>query len=177
MSSDIDAGRAASDSPLPAGYTVVRSTAQETAALRRAVLRPSLSIEQMALAGDQSPETAYLAVASPDDSTDDPAVVGCVRLEPVPCPWPDAPEVPAHGAWQLRAMATDPAVRGTGVGRLLVDAAVAHVVERGADLIWCNARVGAEQFYFRLGFRPVTGRFVVPDVAEEHVGMVLRTRR
>jgi len=101
-------------------------------------------------------------------------MLGCVRLEPVPCPWAaDLDVAVAEGAsWQLRAMVTDPAVRGTGLGRLLVEAAVDHVATHGGDMIWCNARVTAQGFYARLGFRSVTERFVVDSVPEEHVGMV-----
>ncbi len=171
MSADIDSGLCAVGRGRAGGPTVTRSSAEETAALRRAVLRPNLSIHEMAMAGDQNPDTAYLAVRAPGG---DRAVLGCVRLEPVSCPWPKALQAPARAAWQLRAMATDPAVRGSGLGRLLVESAMEHVSQRGGDLIWCNARVGAEQFYFRLGFRPVTAPFQMPDVAEDHVGMVRR---
>ncbi|MBA3369604.1 MAG: GNAT family N-acetyltransferase [Geodermatophilaceae bacterium] len=153
------------------GFVVTRSSAEETVALRRAVLRPHLTIEQMAVTGDRNPDTAYLAVRPADG---DRTVVGCVRLEPVPCPWPQALQEPAHVAWQLRAMATDPGVRGTGLGRLLVEAAVEYVARRGGDLIWCNARLSAERFYLRLGFAPVTTPFPLPDVPEDHVGMVRR---
>lgn len=70
-------------------------------------------------------------------------------------------------------MATDPARRGTGLGRMLVEAAVEHVAGRGGDLIWCNARIGAEGFYSRLGFQTVTDPFDVQETPEAHVGMVL----
>lgn len=172
MSADVDdrTGTSRSRPDRRADHFVVeRSSAQETASLRRAVLRPNLTIEQMAVAGDQNPDLTYLAVRVPDG---DHAIVGCLRLEPVPCPWPAALQQPASAAWQLRAMATDPTVRGTGLGRLLVEAAVGHVLQRDGDLIWCNARVSAEQFYLRLGFRPVTGHFALPEVFEDHVGMV-----
>lgn len=154
------------------GLRVVRSSAEETAALRRAVLRPHFGIKQMTLAGDRNPETAYLAVRALAGNG---AVLGCVRLEPVACPWSetiDTAPAAAPGAWQLRAMATDPCARGSGLGRLLVEAAARHVTERGGDLIWCNARVGAEGFYSRLGFRTVTGPFGVAEIPEEHVGML-----
>lgn len=171
MSADIEDRSAWSDvqSEQPDGFIVARSSAAETAPLRRAVLRPYLTIEQMAVPGDQRPETVYLAVRPAAGGR---AVLGCVRLEPVPCPWPEALEVASRASWQLRAMATDPSARGTGLGRLLVQAAVDHVSERNGDLIWCNARIGAEGFYSRLGFRTVTDRFEVPDVPEAHVGMV-----
>lgn len=152
-----------------ADLMVVVSSAEQTAPLRRAVLRPNNTIEQMIMPGDQTPETTYLAVR---DSADDGLVVGCLRLEPVPCPWTLALTSESRSAWQLRAMATDPGMRGRGIGRLLVEAAAEHVSLRGGDLIWCNARVSAEGFYARLGFRTVTDPFAVSDVPEAHVGMV-----
>ncbi|MBA3411446.1 MAG: GNAT family N-acetyltransferase [Geodermatophilaceae bacterium] len=172
MITDVGSGSMASASGQARTFAVTRASAEETAELRRDVLRPHLTIEQMAVPGDSNPDTAYLAVRVPTGAR---AVLGCLRLEPVPCPWPSAGRAAAGAAaWQLRAMATDPSVRGRGLGRLLVTAAVDHVARRGGDLIWCNARVSAEQFYLRLGFRRVTPPFALPDVPEEHVGMVLR---
>jgi GNAT superfamily N-acetyltransferase len=69
-------------------------------------------------------------------------------------------------------MATDPAVQGRGVGRVLVAAGVARVAARGGDLIWCNARAAAAGFYERMGFAVVTGSFDVPPIGA-HVGMVI----
>ncbi len=156
-------------SRVSSGLRVTRSSAEETAALRRAVLRPHLTIRQMTVAGDQNPDTAYLAVRALAGNG---ALIGCVRLEPVPCPWADSVDIDTGKSWQLRAMATDPSARGSGVGRLLVEAAVNHVADRGGNAIWCNARVGAEGFYTRLGFHTVTGQFTVAEVPEQHVGMV-----
>ncbi|SHF74993.1 GNAT family N-acetyltransferase [Geodermatophilus nigrescens] len=83
------------------------------------------------LPGDDDPATVHLAARTADGR-----VAGVVRLSPAPCPWrPDA-----RAPWQLRAMATDPAVRGTGAGRALVAAGLALVGDRGGDLVWCNAR-------------------------------------
>ncbi len=162
-------GMRSTSTGLSSGLHVTRSSAEETAALRRAVLRPHLTIRQMTLVGDQGPDTAYLAVRALAGNG---ALVGCVRLEPVPCPWTESIDVDTDNAWQLRAMATDPSARGSGVGRLLVEAAVNHVAERGGKAIWCNARVGAEGFYSRLGFRTVTDAFAIAEVSEDHVGMV-----
>ncbi|MDQ4039434.1 MAG: GNAT family N-acetyltransferase [Actinomycetota bacterium] len=154
-------------------FLVTRSSAAETAQLRRAVLRPHLRIEEMALGGDQNPDTTYLCVRA---AGGDGAVLGCLRLEPMPCPWSAELDVSGEAGWQLRAMATDPAARGAGLGRRLVQAAVDHVAAHGGDLIWCNARVSAEGFYARQGFRTLTQRFELRDVAEAHVGMVLELR-
>ncbi|WP_336032860.1 GNAT family N-acetyltransferase [Geodermatophilus sp. FMUSA9-8] len=127
--------------------------------LRSAVLRDG---GPAGLPGDDDPATVHLAARTADGR-----VAGVVRLSPAPCPWrPDA-----RAPWQLRAMATDPAVRGTGAGRALVEAGLALVGERGGDLVWCNARTGAAGFYERLGFAVVTGGFDVPPVGP-HVGML-----
>jgi predicted GNAT family N-acyltransferase len=68
-------------------------------------------------------------------------------------------------------MATDPAVRGSGAGRALVEEGLARIAARGADLVWCDARVAAAGFYERLGFVVVTGEYDKPGIGP-HVGMV-----
>ncbi|TFV57977.1 GNAT family N-acetyltransferase [Geodermatophilus sp. DF01-2] len=112
--------------------------------------------------GDDDPATVHLAARTADG-----AVAGVARLSPAPCPWRYA-----HAPWQLRGMATDPAARGTGVGRLLLDAALALVVARGGDLVWCDARTTAAGFYERRGFTVVTGPYEKPGIGP-HLGMVI----
>ena len=75
-------------------------------------------------------------------------------------------------AWQLRGMATDPAVRGTGAGlRLLTEARA--VLSVWSPVYWCNARRNAVGFYQRAGWTVVSEEFNVPDVGP-HVRMVTR---
>jgi predicted GNAT family N-acyltransferase len=140
---------------------VGESTAAETLPLRAAVLRPNGT--PPAMAGDDDPATVHLAARTADGR-----VVGVARLSPAPCPW--RPE--AGAPWQLRGMATDPAVRGTGVGRALVVDGLRRVAARGADLVWCDARVSAAGFYERMGFTVVTEPYEKPSIGP-HVGMVI----
>ncbi|RBY75110.1 GNAT family N-acetyltransferase [Geodermatophilus sp. TF02-6] len=114
------------------------------------------------MAGDDDPATVHLAARTPDG-----AVVGVVRLAPAPCPWHAA-----RAPWQLRGMATDPAARGTGAGRALVDAGLALVAARGGDLVWCDAREVAVGFYERTGFTVVTGPYDKPGIGP-HLGMLV----
>jgi predicted GNAT family N-acyltransferase len=130
--------------------------------LRSAVLRDGGPAD---LPGDDDAATVHLAARTADGR-----VAGVVRLSPAPCPWRDA-----GAPWQLRAMATDDAVRGTGTGRALVTAGLALVGARGGDLVWCNARVTAAGFYERMGFTVVTDPFDVPPIGR-HVGMVTGLR-
>jgi GNAT superfamily N-acetyltransferase len=53
---------------------------------------------------------------------------------------------------QLRAMAVEPALQGTGVGRALVTFAEGVARERGAGALQLEARQTAIGFYARLGY-------------------------
>jgi predicted GNAT family N-acyltransferase len=128
--------------------------------LRGAVLRPGRPVE---IPGDDDPATFHLAARTAEGQ-----VVGVVRFHPNPCAWrPDA-----RAAWQLRGMATDPAVRGSGAGRALVTAGLARVAARGGDLVWCDARQAAAGFYERMGFTVAAGPYEIDPIGP-HLGMVL----
>ena len=135
-------------------------SAEVTYELRGAVLRPNGG--EVTWAGDEDPATFHLAARV------DGAVVGVVRFSPAPCPWRPLARAP----WQLRGMATEAAVRGSGAGRALVADGLARVADRGGDLVWCDARVAAAGFYERMGFTVVTGEFDKPGIGP-HVGMLI----
>ena len=143
--------------------TVEEVPAEVTYALRGAVLRPGGG--EVTGAGDEDDATFHLAARTPDRR-----IVGVVRFSPAPCPWVGA-EVMARAPWQLRGMATDPEVRGSGAGRALLVDGLARVAARGGDLVWCDARTTASGFYERMGFTVVTEPFDKPGIGP-HVGMV-----
>jgi predicted GNAT family N-acyltransferase len=139
--------------------TIEETTAEITYPLWRDVLRGGKPVDRP----HDPARTFHLAARTPERR-----VVGVVRFFPAPCPYRPEAEVP----WQLRGMATDPAVRGAGVGRLLVEDGLARVAAHGGDLVWCDARVTASGFYERLGFTVVTGEYDKPGIGP-HVGMVI----
>ena len=141
--------------------TVEEVAAAVTYELRGAVLRPNGG--EITWAGDEDPATFHLAARTPDGR-----VVGVVRFSPAPCPWRPLATAP----WQLRGMATEAAVRGSGAGRALLADGLARVAARGGDLVWCDARTTAAGFYERFGFTVVTDEFDKPGIGP-HVGMVL----
>lgn len=122
---------------------VERVEALVTRRLRNEVLRPGMDVDGVHWPAIEGGDAVTFAVRDDDD-----APLTTVTVIPAPCPWrpDDAP------AWQLRGMATAEAARGRGVGRLALDAAVAHVTDAGAALLWCNARDVALSFYERAGF-------------------------
>ncbi len=127
--------------------------------LRSAVLRNGGPAD---LPADDDPATVHLAARTADGE-----VLGVARLSPAPCPWREA-----RAPWQLRGMATAPAARGTGVGRVLLDAAIDGAAARGGDLLWCDARTTAAGFYERHGFTVVAGPYDKPGIGP-HLGMLL----
>ena len=135
------------------GIDVRQITAAETVSLRHAVLRPGRAVETALFAGDDLPTTRHfgafregqlLCVASLFDA--------------------ELPEEPRMSAIQLRGMATAAEAQRTGIGRTLVLGCAEFAREKGAQLLWCNARVYAVGFYRKLGFQIVSEEFHIPDV-------------
>jgi GNAT superfamily N-acetyltransferase len=131
------------------GRLVVGPVAPErTYALRQQVLRPHQRVEEMALPGADRPDAAVMAAV-----TDDGTVVATCAVTPEAAPRDLAAVLPPGGAWRLRAMATRPDVRSSGLGRAVLDAALDHVTRHGGGVLWCTARTPALRFYERAGFR------------------------
>ena len=151
-----------SSDALTGTITIEQVDAAATYPLRAQELRQGRPVE---IEEDDAPYTLHLAAR-----IDGGQIVGVVRFHPRDCPWVDT-----EGSWQLRGMATDPGVRGAGAGRALVEDALARLAARGADLVWCDARVGAAGFYERMGFAVVTGPYDKPGIGP-HLGMLLDLR-
>lgn len=139
--------------------TVVRRVAAEQSApLRREVLRGGRPVP---LPGDDDPTVVHVGAFEGD------SLVGTGNVRREPAPW--APEEPA---WRLRGMATAPDARGTGVGRAVLAALVAHCRQHGGGVLWCNARTTAQRFYESAGFAAVGEPWDDPELGP-HVQMVL----
>jgi ribosomal protein S18 acetylase RimI-like enzyme len=127
-------------------FVIAPIPAAETRALRRSVLRPHQTLEQLAA-----------------DEPADPFAVGAFRggqLAAVGMISPgDDP-----GVWRVRGMATEPQYRGRGAGSAVLDALLQHAVARGATRVWCNARTPALGLYERAGFRPTSDEFELAGI-------------
>lgn len=131
-----------------------------TLPLRQRVLRPHQSLDQVALPGDDDPESGHFAVL------EDGEVIGTASVRRESPPW--APG--AIPSWRLRGMATAFEWRSRGVGAALLAAVVDHVRSHGGGLLWCNARTPAVPFYRREGFAIRGDIWVDPDLGP-HVAM------
>ena len=132
-------------------------SAAQTVPLRHAVLRPGRPVETAFFAGDDLATTKHF---------------GAFRNGQLLCIASlfEAQLPDEHGvaAIQLRGMATATEAQRTGLGRALVLVCVAFAREKGARLLWCNARTYAAGFYSKLGFEIVGKEFDIPDVGPHY---------
>jgi GNAT superfamily N-acetyltransferase len=134
--------------------------------LRRDVLRPHHTIDQLALPDDDDPSATSFAAISEDG-----AVIGTVQVVAAAPPFSIDDYATADSpTWRLRGMATRRDVRNIGIGRAVITRAIQHVAEQGRGLLWCNARVTAVTFYQREGFVEHGDIWVDPDTGP-HVVM------
>jgi predicted GNAT family N-acyltransferase len=130
------------------------------------VLRTNERIEQLALPGDDDPDTCHVAALTASHE-----VVGTANVRLEPPPW----EPDAESAWRLRGVATRQELRGRGIGGRLLDAVLTHIAIRGGGLVWCFARVPALRFYQRAGFVTRGEPWTDPDLGP-HIAMWLHVK-
>ena len=130
--------------------TVRAAARDELLDLRHRVLRPGKPRATAYFPGDDEPTTRHYAAVREG------VVVGCATLV--------ASTLDGAPAWQLRAMATAPELRGQGVGRRLLEGAAREVAATGVRQFWCNARTSAVSFYARLGWIAYGDEFDIPEI-------------
>ncbi|TFK24639.1 acyl-CoA N-acyltransferase [Coprinopsis marcescibilis] len=80
-------------------------------------------------------------------------VVGCVGLDTSP--------IPGDGTAELRRMAVDPTVRGRGIGKLLIQAAIDHAKTHRVTTIWLTTsghQTVATGLYEKFGWKRLSTR-------------------
>jgi GNAT superfamily N-acetyltransferase len=138
-----------------------RVSAEHTFALRRQVLRPHDTVDELALPGQDDVDTAHFA------AVEDGNVIGAASVRREPPPWATEPR---PTSWRLRGMATADDRRRQGIGTAVIAAAVGHVARHGGGLVWCNARLGAVSLYERAGFVTRGERWDDPTIGP-HIAM------
>jgi ribosomal protein S18 acetylase RimI-like enzyme len=131
----------------------------QTRTLRRDVLRPYMTVEELA---EHEPAEAVAFGAFENGEL---VAVGLV-----------GPDGEQRGDWRIRGMATAPYARGRGAGTRVLRALVQHAVDNGATRVWCNARTPALSLYERAGFVATSDEFQAPRIGP-HYRMELRPSR
>lgn len=83
--------------------------------------------------------------------------VGVATFQPEP-----DPDIPEESAYRLRGMAVLPDARGFGVGALLLLCGEDRVRQMGINRLWCDARIGAADFYRKYGWESAGEAYEIP---------------
>ena len=71
--------------------------------------------------------------------------------------------------YQLRGMATLTEYQGFGAGKLMLQKAVQILKDKNSNLLWCNARIAAVEFYKKQGFQTFGEKFEISYVGDHYV--------
>ncbi len=148
--------------------------------VRAAVLRPARPLETARFDGDEDPTTLHLGAFDGDGQLV--GVVSVMRERPSS----EAAERMTGSldrtgrAWRLRGMAVVPAMQGRGVGRDLVQAALARLARSAEPRgVFLHSRAWVVGFYERFGFAVVGEPFDVAGIGPHRlmVGVLGATLR
>lgn len=130
--------------------------AEDTYPIRKAVLREGMSLSHV-MAGDQDIETLHLGVF-------DSGQLLCIGS------FMKASKTDFNGAqYQLRGMASARGTEGRGYGTMLLKKAEQILRQKEVDILWCNARVVALDFYRKLGYQSKGSVFEVDQIGPHYL--------
>jgi putative redox protein len=138
-------------------YVVAEVDVASTVEIRHRLLRSGMPRSAVAMPGDA--DATWFGVVSEGRIEGTAGVFG-----------ENSPE--GDSRHRLRAMATSESIRGSGLGRMLVEAVCDHVVEDGGSSVWASVRTPASGFYTKLGFEVTSDEYHV-----DGIGPHLRMRR
>ena len=134
-------------------YKIDLITSDQTLELRQKVLKPFLSRKECANIEDSFPTTKHFGLFYNDRLISTATIFpeSNIRLN---CGFP----------YRLRGMATDINYQGQGFGGALLMSIIDFLKEKRCDMLWCNARFKAFQFYKSNGFQFSGEMFDLPDI-------------
>ena len=131
--------------------------AKDIRPLRNLVLRPNLPIETTYYDLDNEIETFHLA------SIMDNTIISIGTFYPE-----NDIELQTKNGYRLRGMATHPKFRRKSAATKLIKESFVLLKEKKCDVLWCNARLVAVEFYKSLGFK-ITGKiFDIPSIGPHY---------
>lgn len=135
---------------------LVEIRTEQTYPLRRSVLRDGTPSDVVAFDGDDLESTFHLGIEADDEVV---AISTWIQRD-----FPDI-DFPMHtgNTFQVRGMAIAPQRRGTGLGRILLEAGIELCHHRHATMVWARARDSSLGFYEHHKFS-VVGKGYTDDV-------------
>ena len=136
--------------------SIAEIKAEDTYPIRKSILRKGMTLSYK-MSGDHDNETLHLGLFESEK------VVCIASFMKMSNSLFDGNQV------QLRGMATSDSYQGKGYGKLLLSEAESKLKSRGVDLLWCNARTVAIDFYKKLGYQTVGNIFEVAEVGPHYL--------
>ena len=134
---------------------VVALTLEDIMPLRVKVLRKGTPVTHCNYPEDTYEDVIHLGVKNEN------TVVGTSSWFRKECP-----DLDGEAAIQLKGMAVDDSLQGSGIGVQIIAAGLALATERGVSIVWARARDSALGFYLRCGFTEIG-----PGYIDEPTGM------
>ncbi len=130
--------------------------AEESYPIRKSVLREGMTLSHQ-MTGDHDADTLHLGLF-------DGGQLVCIGS------FMKASKAEFEGLqYQLRGMASAKGSQGKGYGKMLLEKAEQLLTEKNVNLLWCNARIVALDFYKKLGYSSIGQVFEVDQVGPHFV--------
>ena len=132
--------------------------ARDTWPLRHRVLRPHQTLDDCDYPNDRNPDSFHLG------AMEDQALIGIASFYRE-----KNPALDDWIQWRLRGMAVEEMFRGNGVGTRMIAFAVDELRMKRGDVLWCQARETAREFYLNLGFSIQGQPFIIDGIGLHHI--------
>ncbi len=138
--------------------TIKQITSLETRPLRKELLRPNWSLEDLFYNGDDDTNTYHVGAFIDEKLVSIASVYNIAK--------PDSKD---EFSWQLRGMAVLQNMQGQGIGKLTLDNCIEYIKAKNGKLLWCNARIKAVEFYKSFGFIITSKEFEIDDIGIHYI--------
>ena len=125
--------------------------------LRHLVLRPNKPFSSTTYLKDNEKNTVHFAYI------DKKRVLSCATF------YPESHNlIKSKKSFRLRGMATHPDFRRIGCGKIIMIRSIDYLKSVKCEVIWCNARILAIDFYKSLGFEIQGNSFNIKDIGKHY---------
>ncbi len=132
---------------------VLRINASDTYQIRNQILRPGKPVEACHYDNDENEQTFHLG-----------AFLDSKLVSVASFYFEKNEKLEEEYQYRLRGMATLKEHQGKGLSSALLKTAFPIIKQNFCQLLWCNARVGAQGFYQKVGFEKIGGEYNIKDI-------------
>ena len=131
---------------------------EEIRKLRHTVLREGKPFSTTAYDKDKDKTTFHLACVYKNK------IITCATFYPE-----SLSQIISENPFRLRGMGTEKKFRRRGYGKKLMVEAFKHLKTKKSDLLWCNARLVAVDFYKSMGFDIKGDMFEIEGIGKHYL--------